>query len=626
MFTFMNNLESRLFKKNKKRAQMVVIPRRRLEPPISFGKSASCPSNLGIDTRIKFSVDPPPVGDSSYDQWVDAMKGVARLPLGIPEEFRRKVWLNLADHYVSEIHLDWEKTVRFAFNDRCNPDDNKLGLQIVKDLHRTGCRSFSGHDNEEERAVLKRVLLAYARWNKNVGYCQGFNVIAALLLDVFDRREDEALKVMVYLIDHVLPDSYFANNLRALSVDMAVFRDLLRWKFPHLSQHLDNLQKAAQEETSGANYEPPLTNVFTMQWFLTLFATCLPKKTVLRLWDSILLEGSEILLRAALVIWYKLSKRILMVTSADEFYTLMGDLTQEMVTGDRFSPEKLIKAIYSISPFPFPQLSELREKYTYNIRPFSGTAPPGGKKSDGGVSASDDDLDDEDVEAMRCFTGLFNLQTLSSKTKALEGDSGVSSSNPNSNDISSVSPGIYGTPSSSSESTPRSPGYSERMTTDLGALKKQYQRLRQRQAQAHIILSAANSQKQRPREDYITPTIESPKAMNHLFIGRNTLKKHKNRYVTAGPRIACPVPSGSVSGRPAANTPSSGKLRSKSFDSHFDPQNFHGDKQQQQQQQLLQQQQTDRLEGGNSSLSSTAATSSTSRRTNSESDVEGVCP
>ena len=23
------------------------------------------------------------------------------------------------------------------------------------------------------------------------------------------------------------------------------------------------------------SYEPPLTNVFTMQWFLTMFATCL---------------------------------------------------------------------------------------------------------------------------------------------------------------------------------------------------------------------------------------------------------------------------------------------------------------------------------------------------------------
>lgn len=68
-------------------------------------------------------------------------------------------------------------------------------LFCSQDLHRTGCSGFSGHDNEEDRAVLKRVLLAYARWNKAVGYCQGFNVLAALVLDVVDRKEDDALKV-----------------------------------------------------------------------------------------------------------------------------------------------------------------------------------------------------------------------------------------------------------------------------------------------------------------------------------------------------------------------------------------------------------------------------------------------
>lgn len=36
-----------------------------------------------------------------------------------------------------------------------------------------------------------------------------------------------------------------------LSVDMAVFRDLLRLKLPRLSQHLHHLQKAANKEAGG---------------------------------------------------------------------------------------------------------------------------------------------------------------------------------------------------------------------------------------------------------------------------------------------------------------------------------------------------------------------------------------
>lgn len=78
-------------------------------------------------------------------------------------------------------------------------------LSVDQDLHRTGCSGFSGQDNEEDRAILKRVLLAYARWNKRVGYCQGFNVIAALLLEVMECQEDEALKVCVtYRYQHFI--------------------------------------------------------------------------------------------------------------------------------------------------------------------------------------------------------------------------------------------------------------------------------------------------------------------------------------------------------------------------------------------------------------------------------------
>ena len=40
-----------------------------------------------------------------------------------------------------------------------------------------------------------------------------------------------------------------------------------------------------------------------MQWFLTLFSTCLPKEAVLRVWDLVFLEGNEVLLRTALAIW-----------------------------------------------------------------------------------------------------------------------------------------------------------------------------------------------------------------------------------------------------------------------------------------------------------------------------------
>ena len=108
-----------------------------------------------------------------------------------------QVWLNLSKQYIKDINLDWNKVRRIAFNDRSNPDDHELGVQIVKDLHRTGCSGFSGQDNEQDRALLKRVLLAFARYNKSVGYCQGFNIIAAQILEIVDKKEEDAFMCMV---------------------------------------------------------------------------------------------------------------------------------------------------------------------------------------------------------------------------------------------------------------------------------------------------------------------------------------------------------------------------------------------------------------------------------------------
>jgi len=56
---------------------------------------------------------------------------------------------------------------------------------------------------------------------------------------------------MVYLVDHMLPKEYFAHNLRALTVDMAVFRSYLTMKLPKLSAHLRKLQEEARDSYTG---------------------------------------------------------------------------------------------------------------------------------------------------------------------------------------------------------------------------------------------------------------------------------------------------------------------------------------------------------------------------------------
>ncbi|XP_048355595.1 TBC1 domain family member 30 isoform X2 [Sphaerodactylus townsendi] len=467
-----------------------------------------------VDTKLKFTLEPS-FGQNGFQQWHDALKAVARLPTGIPKEWRRKVWLTLADHYLKSIAIDWDKTMRFTFNDRSNPDDDSMGVQIVKDLHRTGCSSYCGQEAEQDRVVLKRVLLAYARWNKSVGYCQGFNILAALILEVMEGNEGDALKIMIYLIDKVLPDSYFVNNLRALSVDMAVFRDLLRMKLPELSQHLDTLQRAANKE-SGGGYEPPLTNVFTMQWFLTLFATCLPNHTVLKIWDSIFFEGSEIILRVSLAIWAKLGEQIDCCETADEFYGTMGRLTQEMLEDNLIDSNELMQTVYSMAQFPFPQLAELREKYTYNITPFpasvKSTESRLGRTRD---SDEENDLDDEDsiANAIGClgpFSGFLSPEL--QKFKEHNEEQSLGSSN-----IAELSPGAID-PCRSDYHAVFNSMMLERMTTDINALKKQYSRIKKKQQQqVHQVYIRADKG---PITSLLPSQVNNSPVINHLLLGK----------------------------------------------------------------------------------------------------------
>lgn len=114
------------------------------------------------------------------------------------------------------------------------------------------------------------------------------------------------------MVDYKLPENYFSHTLYALSGDMAVFRHLLKFYLPELALHMETLQKEASgtiqtsyssdnppDLTTAYAYEPPLADVFSMQWFLTIFATTLPRKACRRVWDAIFLEGSEYVLYTA---------------------------------------------------------------------------------------------------------------------------------------------------------------------------------------------------------------------------------------------------------------------------------------------------------------------------------------
>ncbi|XP_055524846.1 uncharacterized protein LOC129718267 isoform X2 [Wyeomyia smithii] len=437
-------------------------------PPPSQSSSEQNLKKMGI-----------PDTQSDFNQWLHAMKMVARLPGGIPPDFRRKLWMALSDRYLQTKKINWEQESKTYLSEQSNEDDEELGIQIVKDLHRTGSSLCTGPSGAVNQAKLKRVLLGYSRFNPEVGYCQGFNMLGALILQVMDKNEIDSMKVMILLIEGLLPAGYFCGSLGGLQADMAVFRDLLGTKLPKLARHLQKLQGPE------CAFEPPLTNVFTMQWFLTLFCTCLPIPAVLRIWDLILIEGSDVLLRTALSIWGLLESRILQTKTADDFYCKMGALSSELVNGNLIDCNELIQRIVDIGPIA--DLDHLREKHLTSITQLN-------ESSNLRIFYSDDECESDEESRLTVTATAWGLR--SGRRSSL----GFSTNMRNSGEGK------------------------EKINLDISLLKKQYVKLRERQRQAHIILTAAVA-----RQSTSGTQSSSTQQIQQLLVGKNAILSNKGK-------------------------------------------------------------------------------------------------
>ena len=150
--------------------------------------------------------------------------------------------------------------------------------QVEKDLPRT----FPAHPllDGVGRDALRRVLLAYARYNPKVGYCQGLNFLAGLLLLLMP--EESAFYVLGTIVEDILPGYFVTKQMLAPSVDQKILRVFVSQKLPTLLETLDK-------------FNIPLSAI-TLNWFLCLFVNCLPWETALRVWDMLLFKRDRTVL------------------------------------------------------------------------------------------------------------------------------------------------------------------------------------------------------------------------------------------------------------------------------------------------------------------------------------------
>mmetsp|Transcript_12822 Transcript_12822/g.35490 ORF Transcript_12822/g.35490 Transcript_12822/m.35490 type:complete len:492 (-) Transcript_12822:87-1562(-) len=230
-----------------------------------------------------------------------------RVRRGIPQRFRWQVWKAAVRLQDFEVPKDYH-----SLSTRENPWTPCIEI----DISRTFPELKSFDASQQQR--LLRILNAYASHNPNVGYCQGMNYVAGLLLLVSD-CEEESFAVLVCLMDHPQfgLSGFYRERLPLLRRYLRACDKLVADTVPELREHFikENVQPA----------------VYLHQWFLTLFINCFPLSMVMIIWDVIVCEGLPVILRIAVSILQVLKDSLLSMHFEDiiKFFKMMKTYDDE---------------------------------------------------------------------------------------------------------------------------------------------------------------------------------------------------------------------------------------------------------------------------------------------------------
>eukprot|EP00927_Polykrikos_kofoidii_P071585 TRINITY_DN67844_c0_g1_i1.p1 TRINITY_DN67844_c0_g1~~TRINITY_DN67844_c0_g1_i1.p1 ORF type:complete len:466 (-),score=77.97 TRINITY_DN67844_c0_g1_i1:76-1473(-) len=208
-----------------------------------------------------------------------------RVRRGIPSRFRWQVWKAAVHFQEYEMPVDF-RDLSHRRNDWTHA--------IETDIGRTFPELEAFDDCQQQR--LLRVLNAYASYNPEVGYCQGMNFVAGLLLLVSD-HEEESFGVLVCLMDRLKLSGFYSRTLPLLRRYLRACDRLVADTVPELREHF------IQENVQPAMY--------LHQWFLTLFINCFPLSMIMIIWDVIICEGLPVILRIAVAILQVLKDSLL---------------------------------------------------------------------------------------------------------------------------------------------------------------------------------------------------------------------------------------------------------------------------------------------------------------------------
>uniref|UniRef100_G3SNC1 RUN and TBC1 domain-containing protein 3 n=1 Tax=Loxodonta africana TaxID=9785 RepID=G3SNC1_LOXAF len=247
------------------------------------------------------------VGDLTWDKIAISLPRSEKLRslvlAGIPHSMRPQLWMRLSGALQKKHNseLSYRETVKNSSN-----DETIAAKQVRPRLFSAAPSNISNVSGVElsnlnEDMVRGPVLPIPGK------------VAACLLLFL---EEEDAFWMMCAIVEDLLPASYFSTTLLGVQTDQRVLRHLI-------VQYLPRLDKLLQEHDIELS-------LITLHWFLTAFASVVPLKLLLRIWDLFFYEGSLVLFQTALGMLHLKEEELIQSENSASIFNTLSDIPSQI--------------------------------------------------------------------------------------------------------------------------------------------------------------------------------------------------------------------------------------------------------------------------------------------------------
>ena len=220
---------------------------------------------------------------------------------GIPDSLRGYAWqkiINLDEFYQKDLYQNLNE----------QEPDKSVETVIIKDIDRTfpKCSFFKEKYGGGQRQLYK-VLVNYSKYNKEVGYVQGMAFIVALLLTYMD--EERTFFMMHALMKKRELEGLYLPGFPDLNKKLFVLLNLEKKLIPKVYNTLKKFQVM------------PFS--YASEWFLCLFSRNLQFGTLVRIYDTFILEGYKIIYRFSLAFLKLKEQKITQCSGMDSAFKVI---------------------------------------------------------------------------------------------------------------------------------------------------------------------------------------------------------------------------------------------------------------------------------------------------------------